>query len=162
MPRTSKKCNKRRHSKASLAQFFLPGSLFAGAVERSVWLPGERRLFRFLLPPAEINVTIIAWLLKGNKTTLMDLVRLGCSPPPLPPICKHRLPWTCCKRLRPPPSAEVGKMTTFYLWPIPLPSTQQVDDLAYLLKKGRVERSMLSAFDLWKDRGRRHDLSLLE
>ncbi len=35
-------------------------------------------------------------------------------------------------------------MTIFYLRPIPLPSTQQVDDVAYLLKKGRVERSMLT------------------
>ncbi len=57
---------------------------------------------------------------------------------------------------------EVGKMTTFYLRPIPLPSTQQVDDLAYLLKKCRGERSMLTTFDLWKGRGRRHDLSLTE
>jgi hypothetical protein len=31
--------------------------------------------------------------------------------------------------------SEVGKMTTFYLRPIPLLSTQQVDDLAYLSKK---------------------------
>ncbi len=45
---------------------------------------------------------------------------------------------------------EVGKMTTFYLRPIPLPSTQQVDDLAYLVKKGRVEMSMLTTFNLWK------------
>jgi hypothetical protein len=51
-------------------------------------------------------------------------------------------------------------MTTFYLWPIPLPSTQQVDDLAYLFKKGRAERSMLTTFDLWKGRCRRHNLSL--
>jgi hypothetical protein len=57
--------------------------------------------------------------------------------------------------------AEVGKMTTFYLQHIPLPSTQQVEDLAYLLKKGRVERLMLTTFNLWKGqgRGRRHDLS---
>jgi hypothetical protein len=31
--------------------------------------------------------------------------------------------------------AEVGNMTTSYLRPIPLPSTQQVDDLAHLIKK---------------------------
>ncbi len=35
-------------------------------------------------------------------------------------------------------------MTTFYLRPIPLSSTQQVDNLAYLLKKGTVNRSMLT------------------
>jgi hypothetical protein len=33
--------------------------------------------------------------------------------------------------------AEVGKMTTFYLQRIPLPSPQHIDDLAYLFKKGR-------------------------
>jgi hypothetical protein len=43
---------------------------------------------------------------------------------------------------------------TFYLPPLPLPSTQLVVDLAYLLKKGRVERSMLTTFDLWKGQGR--------
>jgi hypothetical protein len=61
-----------------------------------------------------------------------------------------------------PLKAKVGKMTTFYLLPLPLslPSTQQVDDIAYLLKKGRVERLMLTAFDLWKGRGRKHDVSL--
>jgi hypothetical protein len=31
--------------------------------------------------------------------------------------------------------AEVGKMMTFYLRPILLPSTQQVDDLAFVLRK---------------------------
>jgi hypothetical protein len=30
---------------------------------------------------------------------------------------------------------EMGKMMIFYLRPLPLPSTQQADDLAYLLKK---------------------------
>jgi hypothetical protein len=58
--------------------------------------------------------------------------------------------------------AEVDKMTTFYppppLRPIPLPLTQQVDDLAFLLKKGRVERWMVSTFDLWKEWCRRLDL----
>jgi hypothetical protein len=49
-------------------------------------------------------------------------------------------------------------MTTFYLRPIPLPSTQQVDDIAFVFKKGRVARSMLTTFDLWKGRGRGHDL----
>ncbi len=49
-------------------------------------------------------------------------------------------------------------MTTLYLRPIPFPSTQQVDDIAFVLKKGWVARSMLTTFDLWKDRGRRHDL----
>ncbi len=49
-------------------------------------------------------------------------------------------------------------MTTFYLRPIPLPSTQQVDDIAFVFKKGRVARSMLTIFDLWKGRGRGHDL----
>jgi hypothetical protein len=43
---------------------------------------------------------------------------------------------------------------TFYFRPIPLPSTQQVNNLAYLFKKGRVERSMLTTFNLWKGRGR--------
>ncbi len=33
--------------------------------------------------------------------------------------------------------AEVSKMTTFYLQRIPLPSPQNIDDLAYLFKKGR-------------------------
>jgi hypothetical protein len=33
-------------------------------------------------------------------------------------------------------------MTIFYLQPIPLPSTQQVDDLAFVFEKGRVERSL--------------------
>ncbi len=58
--------------------------------------------------------------------------------------------------------SEVGKMTTFYLRPIPLPSTQQVDDLAYLSKKCWGERSMLTTFDPWKGRGGRHDLFLNE
>ncbi len=31
--------------------------------------------------------------------------------------------------------AEVGKMTTSYLRPVPLPSTQQIADLAFVLKK---------------------------
>jgi hypothetical protein len=35
-------------------------------------------------------------------------------------------------------------MTTLYLLPIPLPSTQQVDDIAFVFKKGRVARSMLT------------------
>ncbi len=55
-------------------------------------------------------------------------------------------------------------MTTFYLLPSTSisPSNQQVDDIAYLLKKGRVERLMLTTFDLWKGRGRRHDVSYIE
>jgi hypothetical protein len=44
----------------------------------------------------------------------------------------------------------VGKMTTLYLLRLPLPSTQQVDNIAYLLKKGRVERLMLTTLYLWK------------
>jgi hypothetical protein len=56
--------------------------------------------------------------------------------------------------------AVVGKMTTFYLRPLPLPLTQQVDDLDYLSKEGRVERLMLTTFDLWEGRGRRHNVSL--
>jgi hypothetical protein len=31
-----------------------------------------------------------------------------------------------------------------------LPSTQQVADLAFVFKKGRVDRSMLTTFNLWK------------
>jgi hypothetical protein len=47
------------------------------------------------------------------------------------------------------------------LRPIPLPLIQQVDDLAFVFKKGRVKRSMLTTFNLWKGkgRGRRHDIS---
>ena len=51
------------------------------------------------------------------------------------------------------PWPEVGKNVNL------LPSTQQVNYLAYFLKKGRVERSMLTTFDLWKGRGRRHGVS---
>jgi hypothetical protein len=44
-------------------------------------------------------------------------------------------------------STSVGQnddlLPSTYTVPIPLPSTQQVDDLAYLLKKGRVERLCL-------------------
>jgi hypothetical protein len=43
---------------------------------------------------------------------------------------------------------------------VPLPLTQQFDELAYLLKKGKVERLMLTTFDLWEGQGRRHDISL--
>ncbi len=55
-----------------------------------------------------------------------------------------------------PPSAvsEVGKMTTSNLRPIPLPSTQQVADLVLFLKKGRVDRSMLTTLNLWKGTGK--------
>jgi hypothetical protein len=41
----------------------------------------------------------------------------------------------------------VGKVTTFYLLPLPLPSTQQVDDIALPLKKGMVKRSIITTFD---------------
>jgi hypothetical protein len=44
--------------------------------------------------------------------------------------------------------SEVGKMTTSYLRPIPLPLTQQVDHLAFVSKKDRVEKSMLPTFNL--------------
>ncbi len=41
---------------------------------------------------------------------------------------------------------EVGKMKTFYLRPIPLLSTQQVDDIDFVFKKRRVARPMLTTF----------------
>jgi hypothetical protein len=40
---------------------------------------------------------------------------------------------------------------------IPLPSTQQVADTAFVFKKGRIGRLMLTTLDLWEGRGRRRD-----
>ncbi len=37
-----------------------------------------------------------------------------------------------------------------YLRPKALPSTQQVDNQAFVFKKGMVERSMITTFNLWK------------
>jgi hypothetical protein len=58
------------------------------------------------------------------------------------------------------PPAEVGKMMTVYLLPLSLPLTQPVDDIAYLFKKGRIGRLMLTTLGLWEGRGRRHDVFL--
>jgi hypothetical protein len=49
-------------------------------------------------------------------------------------------------------------MTIDYLLPLSLPSTRHVDDIAYLFKKGMIERLMLTTLDLWEIRGRRHDV----
>jgi hypothetical protein len=57
--------------------------------------------------------------------------------------------------------AEVGKLKIVYLRHIPLPTTQQVADIAYLLKKGRIERITLFSLDFWEGRGRRYDGFLL-
>jgi hypothetical protein len=53
-------------------------------------------------------------------------------------------------------------MTTSYLGHIPLPSTQQVDAKAFVFKKGRIERLMLTTLDHWEGRGRRHDVFYIE
>ncbi len=52
-------------------------------------------------------------------------------------------------------------MTTTYLRHIPLPSTQQVDDTAFVLKKGRIGR-LTPTLDLWEGRGRRQDVFYIE
>jgi hypothetical protein len=53
--------------------------------------------------------------------------------------------------------------TTYtYLRHIPLPSIQQVDGTAFVFKKGRIGRLTLNTLDLWKGRGRRHDVFYVE
>jgi hypothetical protein len=51
-------------------------------------------------------------------------------------------------------------MTINYLLPLALPSTQHVDDIAYLKRKGRIMMLMLTTLDFWEDRGRRHNVFL--
>ncbi len=53
---------------------------------------------------------------------------------------------------------EAGKMTNDYLLPLSLHSTRHMDDIAYLKKKGRIGRLVLTTLDLWEGRGRRHDV----
>jgi hypothetical protein len=50
---------------------------------------------------------------------------------------------------------EVGKMTIDYLLPLSLSATSLT-----FKKKGRIVRLMLTTLDLWKGRGRRHDVFL--
>jgi hypothetical protein len=53
-------------------------------------------------------------------------------------------------------------MTTTYLRHIPLPSIQQVEDKAFVFKKGRTGRLTLTTLDLWEGRGRRQDVFYIE
>jgi hypothetical protein len=58
-------------------------------------------------------------------------------------------------------TAVVGKLKILFPQHIPLPTTQQVTDTAYLLKECRVGRFTLFTLDLWEGRGRRYDGFLL-
>jgi hypothetical protein len=49
-------------------------------------------------------------------------------------------------------------MTIYYLLPLSLPTTWHVDDIAYLKKRGRIVRLMLTTLDLLESRGKRHDV----
>jgi hypothetical protein len=55
----------------------------------------------------------------------------------------------------------VGKLKIVYPRHIPLPTTQQVANAAYLLKEGRVRRFTLFTLDLWEGWGRRYNGFLL-
>ncbi len=59
-------------------------------------------------------------------------------------------------------SGRGGQNDDHHLLPLSLPPTQPVNDIAYLLKKGRIERWMLTTLDLWEGRGRSHDVFYIE